>query len=331
MRRRDFITLLGGATVAWPLAARGQQPAMPVIGFLHSGPADPYMHEVTAFRQGLKQSGYVEGQNVAIEYRWANEEIGRLPELASDLVSREVAVLVAAGGAPTAVAAHAATSTIPIVLAFGSDPVRLGLAASLSRPGGNVTGATFRTVELMAKRLDLLRELVPQATTIAYLEYAAYDQRTITAQDMLDDLLAAARVLGRQVVLAAAHGEGDFEPAFANFVQRGASGLVVGASSLFDTRRGKLIALAARHHMPAIYQAREYVLDGGLMSYGANYRDAFRVAGLYVGQILKGAKPADLPFDQSARFELMINLKTAQALGIEVPLSLLIRADELID
>jgi putative ABC transport system substrate-binding protein len=183
----------------------------------------------------------------------------------------------------------------------------------------------------MAKRLDLLRELVPQATTIAYLEYRAYDQRTITAQDMLDDLLAAARVLGRQVVFAAAHGEGDFEPAFANFVQRGASGLVVGASSLFDTRRDKLIALAARHHMPAIYQAREYVLDGGLMSYGANYRDAFRVAGLYVGQILKGAKPANLPFDQSARFELMINLKTAQALGIEVPLSLLIRADELID
>jgi putative ABC transport system substrate-binding protein len=329
VRRREIITLLGGAA-AWPLAARAQRPAMPVIGFLHSGSADRYVHVVTAFRHGLKQSGYVEGQNVAIEYRWADEEIERLSELASDLIRREVAVLVAGGGAPTALAAHAATSTIPIVLAFGSDPVRLGLVASLSRPGGNITGATFRTTELMAKRLDLLHELVPQATTIAYL-YRSSAQPNVATQDMLDDLLAAARALGRQVALAEAHSEGDFEPAFANVVERGAGALVVGASSLFDGNRDKLVALAARHHMPAIYQAREYVPEGGLMSYGANNRDAFRVAGLYVGQILKGAKPANLPFDESARFELTINLKTAKALGIEVPLSLLIRADELID
>src|SRR2546425_2712845 len=329
MRRRDFIKVIAGAAAAWPLAARAQQPALPVVGFLHQGFAGPYAHVLAAFRQGLKQSGYVEGQNVAIESRWANNEIDRLPELAADLVRRQVAVIVAAGGAPSALATKAATSTIPIVLAFGSDPVRLGLVASFSRPGGNVTGVTFRTTELMAKRLDLLRELLPQATTLAYL---AGDQRNnVVAQEQLSDILAAAGSLGRHIAVVEARSDRDFAAAFASFAERRAGGLVVGASTLFDSNRDKLVALAARHNMPAIYQAREYALDGGLMSYGASYGDAFRLAGLYVGQILKGAKAADLPVEQSTRFELVVNLKTAKALGLEVPLSLLIRADELIE
>ena len=326
--RREFIAVLGGAAAAWPLAARAQQPAMPMIGFMHQGFAGPYAHILAAFRQGLKESGYVEGQNVAVEYRWANNELDRLPELAADLVRRQVAVIVAAGGAPTALAAKAATSTIPVVLVFGSDPVRLGLIASLNRPGGNVTGVTFLTTELMAKRLDLLRELVPQATTVAFL---SGDQRVLVAQDMLQDVLAAAGTLGRQVVVVEARGDRDFEPAFATFAERRAGALVVGGSTLFDSNRDKLVALAARDRMPTIYQAREYVLDGGLMSYGASYGDAFRLGGLYVGQILKGATPAKLPVEQSTRFELVINLKTAKTLGLEVPLSLLIRADELME
>jgi putative ABC transport system substrate-binding protein len=324
-KRRDFITLLGGAT-AWPLAARAQQP-MPVVGFLHIAFPGPYTQQLAAFRQGLKQSGYVEGQNVAIDHRWANNEYDRLSELAADLVHRRVAVIAAAGGAPSALAAKGATSTIPIVLVFGSDPVRLGLVASLNRPGGNITGVTFLTTELMAKRLDLLRELTPQATTIAYLA----DLRSIAGQEMQRDMLAAAGALGRQVAVVEARSPRDFEPAFAAFVERRAGALVVGASSLFDSNRDPLVALAARHKMPAIYQAREYVSDGGLMSYGASYGDAFRLGGLYVGQILEGAKPADLPVEQSTRFELVINLKTAKALGLDVPLSLMIRADEMIE
>ena len=332
MRRRDFITLLGGAAVApsilRPLGARAQQPAMPVIGFLHQGFSSPYTHILAAFRQGLKESGYVENQNVAIEYRWANNENDRLPELAADLVHRQVAVIVAGGGSFSAIAAKAATSTIPIVLAFGSDPVRLGLVASLNRPGGNVTGVTFLTTELVGKRLDLLRELVPQVTTVAYL---AGDQRAVVNQDQLSDMLAAAGALGRQVAVVEARSDRDFEAAFATFVQRRAGGLVVGGSTVFDSNRDKLVALAAQHKIPAIFQAREYALDGGLMSYGASYVNAFRVGGLYVGRILKGATPANLPVEQSTRFELVINLKTAKALSLDVPLSLMIRADEMIE
>jgi putative ABC transport system substrate-binding protein len=286
-----------------------------------------HAHVVSAFRQGLKQSGYVEGQNVAIEYRWAENQNDRLPELAIDLVRRQVAVLVSAGGAPSALAAKGATSTIPIVLVFGSDPVKLGLVASLSRPGGNVTGVTFITTELMAKRLDLLRELIPQANTVAYLA----DLRSIAGEDMLRDMQAAASTLKLQLAVMEARNDRDFEPAFAAFIERQASALVVGASSLFDSNRDKLVALAARHKLPAIYQAREYVSDGGLMSYGASYADAFRLGGLYVGQILKGVNPGDLPVEQSVRIETVINLKTAKALDLEVPLSLLIRADELIE
>ena len=326
MRRREFITLLGGAA-AWPLAARAQQPAMPVVGFLHYGLSAPHAHVLAAFRQGLKESGFVEGQNVAIEQRWAENQLDRLPELAAELVRRQVAVILSGGGAASALAAKAATSTIPIVLAFGSDPVQLGLVASLSRPGGNVTGATFLATELMAKRLDLLRELVPQATTIAYLA----DTRSVTGQGMLRDMLAAAATLGRQLAVVEARSDRDFEPAFPAFVERQAGALVVGASPLFDSNRDQLVALAARHKLPAIYQAREYALDGGLMSYGASYGDAFRLGGRYVGQILKGANPADLPVEQLSRFELVINMKTAKTLGLDVPPTLLIRADELIE
>jgi putative ABC transport system substrate-binding protein len=327
MKRREFITLIGGAAMTWSQGVRAQQPAMPVVGFLHVAFPGPYAQHLVAFRQGLKQSGYVEGQNVAIEYRWANNENDRLPELAADLVRRQVALIVAAGGSPSALAAKAATSTIPIVLVFGSDPVRLGLVASLNRPGGNVTGVTFLTTELMAKRLELLHELIPQATTVAYLA----DLRFLLGQEMLRDTLAAAGVLGRQIAVMEARSDRDFEPAFATFVERQAGALVVGASQLFDSNRDQLVALAARHKMPAIYQAREYVLDGGLISYGANQVDAFRVGGLYVGQILKGEKPANLPIQQATKIELVINLKTAKALGLEVPLSLMIRADEMME
>jgi len=324
--RRKFITLLGAAT-AWPLAARAQQPALPVIGFLHVAFPGPYTQHLAAFRQGLKQSGYVEGQNVAIEYRWANNEPDRLSELAADLVSRQVALIVAVGGPPSALAAKVATSTIPIVLVFGSDPVRLGLVASLNRPGGNITGVTFFTTELVAKRVELLHGLIPPSTTIAYLG----DLQIVVGQEMLRDTLAAASAIGRQIAVVEVRSDRDFEPAFATFVERQAGAVIVGPSSLFDSNRDQLLALAARHKMPAIYQAREYVLDGGLMSYGASYGEAYRVGGLYVGQILKGEKPADLPFQQATKLELVINLKTAKALGLEVPLSLMIRADEMIE
>jgi putative ABC transport system substrate-binding protein len=327
MKRREFITLLGGAAFAWPLAARAQQPAMPVIGFLHVAFPGPYTQHLAAFRQGLKQSGYVEGQNVAIEYRWANNENDRLPELAADLVSRQVALIVAVGGPPSALAAKAATSTIPIVLVFGADPVKLGLVASLNRPGGNVTGVTFLTTELVAKRFELLCELVPQAMTIGYLA----DPRSPSSEGMRRDTLAAAGALGRELVVVEARGDRDFETAFATFIKRQAGSLIVAPSQLFDSNRDQLIALAARHKLPAIYQAREYVVDGGLMSYGAIYGDTFRVGGLYAGQILKGEKPASLPVQQATKIELVINLKTAKALGIEVPLSLMIRADEMIE
>jgi putative tryptophan/tyrosine transport system substrate-binding protein len=327
MRRREFISLLGGAAAAWPLTARAQQPAMPVVGFLHVAFPGPYTQQLAAFRQGLKQSGYIEGQNVAIEYRWANNENDQLPELAADLVRRGVALIVTAGGPASALAAKAATSTIPIVLVFGADPVRLGLAAGLNRPGGNVTGVTFLTTELVAKRLELLREMIPQATTVGYLAAPGSG----TSEEMLRDTLAAAGVLGRLIAVVEAHSDRDFEPAFAALVERQAGALVVAPSQLFDSNRDRLLALAARHKMPAIYQAREYVLDGGLMSYGASYGEAYRVGGLYVGQILKGEKPADLPVQQATKFELVINLKTAKALGLEVPLSLMIRADEVIE
>jgi putative ABC transport system substrate-binding protein len=334
MRRRNFITLLGGAA-AWPLAAYAQQSATPVVGFLHAGESPAYAHVVAAFRQGLKEFGYIEGQNVAIEYRWANGENDRLPNLAADLVRREVAVILSGGGGPSALAAKAATSTIPIVLAFGSDPIRLGLVTSLSRPEGNVTGVMFRTVELMAKRLDLLHELVPGATTIAHLA----DTRSMVGQDMMRDVRAATAKLGLQLSVVEARSDSDLksgipafmEAAFASFASHQAGALLVGASALFDSNREQLVTLAARYKLPAIYQAREYAVDGGLMSYGASNADAFHLAGRYVAQILKGVRPADLPVEESSRFEFVINMKTAKTLGLGVPPPMLIRADELIE
>jgi putative ABC transport system substrate-binding protein len=324
MRRRAFITLLGGAAATWPLAARAQQPAMPVIGFLHSQASDNYTAVLAGFRQSLKDAGYVEGQNIAIEYRWGNDQLDRLPALAADLVARRVAVIVAGGGSPSTLAAKSATTNIPIVLVTGSDPVALGLVASLNRPGGNITGVTFVTSMLAAKRLGLLRELVPQATTVAYLSDPRFDSAK-------DEVLAAAGALGLQIIGVEARSVGDFETAFATLVQRRAGALLVGAQPLFTSNRDKLVALAARHKIPAIYQNRDYALDGGLVSYGASQEDAFRLGGVYVGQILKGAKPADLPVQQATKAELVINLRTARTLRLTVPLALLARADEVIE
>ena len=268
MNRRAVITLLGGAA-AWPLAARAQQPVIPVIGFLHSQASDGYTVALAGFHQSLKEAGYVEGQNVAIEYRWANDQLDRLPALAADLVGQRVAVIVAGGGPPATLAAKSATTNIPIVLVTGSDPVSLGLIASLNRPGGNITGVTFVTSILAGKRLDLLRELVPQARTVAYLSDPRFESAT-------DEVLAAAGMLGLEIIVVEARSVGDFDAAFANLVQRRVAALVVGAQPLFTSNRDNLVALAARHKIPAIYQNRDYALDGGLMSYGASQEDAFR-------------------------------------------------------
>jgi len=329
MRRREFITLLGGAAASWPLAARAQQPAIPVVGFLHIANADSYSPMLSKFRAGLGEAGYVEGQNVAIEYRWANNQGERLAALAADLASRQVSVIVAAGGARPALAAKGATSTIPIVLAFGADPVRLGLVASLSHPGGNVTGVTFVTSELEPKRLEFLTLMVPQAETVAYLNI---DPRSSTqAEQQESDVRAAARALGKDVVVLEASSERDFEGAFGTFVERRADALVVATAPLFTSNRRKLLALAARHRIPAVYHLREFVLDGGLMSYGANIAGVFHLAGNYVGQILKGAKPADLPVRRSTNFELVINRKTAKTLGLDIPPMLFARVNEVVE
>jgi putative tryptophan/tyrosine transport system substrate-binding protein len=328
IRRREFIWLLGGAAVAWPRAARAQQPAMPVIGFLHVGKAGDIPHNLAGLRQGLKESGFIERENLAIEFRWANHQPERLPELAADLVRRHVAVIAVGGGSITALAAKAATATIPIVLAFGSDPVELGLVTSLNKPGGNITGATFITTELVGKRLELLSKLVPQATTVAYLGPGP-QLSTMVHERQVNEFLAAARSLGRKTLVLQADSERDFDSAFATLVNRGAGALIIASNPLFDN--DKLAALALRHAVPAIYQWREFAEVGGLMSYGARQADAFRIAGVYVGQILKGAKPADLPFQQSTKLELVINLKTAKALGVTVPMIMQMTADEVIE
>jgi putative tryptophan/tyrosine transport system substrate-binding protein len=326
-RRREFISLLGGAA-AWPLVARAQQAAIQVIGFLHVGTAGDIPRALAGFRQGLKETGFVEGQNLAIEFRWANHQPERLPELAADLVARQVAVIAAGGGAATALAAKAATTTTPVVLAFGSDPVRLGLVSSLNRPGGNVTGVTFLTTELVGKRLELLCELVPLATTVAYLT-PGERQSTVVTEQMTSEFLAAARALHRQPLVLQVDSEDDFEAAFARLVNQGARALVIASSPLFDSE--KLPVLALRHAVPAIYQRREFAEAGGLMSYGASFADAFRLAAIYVGQILKGAKPADLPFQQSTKLDLVINLKTAKTLGLAVPTIMQMTADDVIE
>ena len=326
IRRREFITLVGGAA-AWPLAARAQQPTMPVIGFLHSQAPDTYADALAGFRKGLEATGYVEGHNVVVEYRWANNHEERVPELAAGLVRRQVAVIFVAGGGPTELAAKAATSTIPVVFMAGGDPVKLGLVASLNRPGGNVTGVTILATELGPKRLQILTELIPAARTIAFLA----DARFSNVEETANDMIAAARTIGRQLIVLKIGSERDFDAAFATLAQRLADAICVGPYPLFTANRNQLVALAARYKIPTIYVAREFAAEGGLISYGGSIVDAYRLCAVYVAQILKGTKPADLPVQQSTKIDLVINLKTAKSLGLDVPPSLLARADEVIE
>ena len=325
VRRRDFITLLGGAAT-WPLAARAQQPAMPVIGFLRSTSPEGTGHLLAAFRQGLKETGYVEGQNLTIEYRWAGDDVDRLPGLAADLVRQEVAVIVANGVAVRS--AIAATATIPIVFVIGVDPVRSGFVASLNRPGGNVTGTSIVAgADLHAKRLEILHELTPKAVTIA----ALLDPKVVETEVTTHDVEQAARVLGLQVLVVKVGTESEFNAAFLKIAQSSAGALLVGGGAFFVTQRRRLVALAAQHSLPASYMTRDSVEVGGLMSYGPSQMNAYRRAGVYVGRILNGAKPAELPVELPTKYELVINLKTAKALGLTVPPTLLARADEVIE
>ena len=327
MKRREFIALLGGLATAWPLAARAQQQAMPVIGFLHSQTPDALAERLRGLRRGLKDTGYVEGESVAIDYRWAENQNDRLPALAADLVRRQVAVI-AAIGPPPALAAKAATTTIPIVFAVPDDPVRLGLVASLSRPGSNATGINFFVAELIAKRLELLRELVPAAVRVAVLVNP--DDTQITPL-ILRDVEAAARAMGLQIQVVRASTSREINAVFASFVRERPDALFLGADPFFTTRRMQLTHLASRHAIPAVYSVRDYVDAGGLISYGTDVTDAWRQVGVYAGRILKGAKPADLPVMQINKFELVINAQAATMLGLAVPSSLLATADEVIE
>jgi putative ABC transport system substrate-binding protein len=325
LRRREFITLFGGAAAAWPLAARAQQPAMPVIGFLDPASPDTFADHQRAFRHGLKEAGYVEGDNVAISYRWAENQIDRLPELAADLVRRQVAVIATLSNG--AFAAKAATTTIPIVFIVADDPVRLGLVASLARPGGNLTGINFLNAELTAKRLELLRELVPAATRVAVLVRPTGASTEAPMRDM--DL--AARAMGLQIQVFNASNSREIDAAFETFARERPDALFVSPDSFFRSRRMQLTHLATRHAIPATYALRDYAEAGGLMSYGASLMDAYRQIGAYAGRILKGAKPTELPVVQASKFELVINAQTARILGLTVPNALLVAADEVIE
>jgi putative ABC transport system substrate-binding protein len=323
--RREFLMLLGGAAAAWPVAAHAQQPTMPAVGFLRVTSASDSTHLVAAFQQGLKQSGFVEGQNVAMEYRWADGRDDRLPELAADLVRRRVAVIV---GHSTAVqAAKAASSSTPIIFVIGNDPVRIGLVASLNRPGGNVTGVTFTTTDVMAKRLAQLHELVPGAELIGVLVDPNLPDYDVGSRDAE----AAAQTLGRRALVVKATNPSEITAAFATFVQAGVGALLVGGSAFLTSQRHRLAVLSARHVIPTSYTDREFAVAGGLMSYGPSQTDAYRRAGLYAGRILKGEKPGDLPVEQPTKFELIINLGTAMALGITIPTSMQLLADEVIE
>ena len=331
MKRRAFISLLGGAAAApsmfWPRLASAEQATMPVIGFLSSRSPAESSHLVAAFRAGLQAGGYVEGQNVAIEYRWAEGQYDRLPALAVDLVRRGVAVLATTGGEPSALAAKAATSTIPIVFTVGGDPVKIGLVASLNRPGGNATGVSLLTTVPEAKRLGLLYELVPNAALIGVLINPNYQGAEAQSREVQD----AARAIDRRIEIATAGNDRQLEAAFGTLVQQHADALLVGADPFFGTRRDRIIALAAQFKLPAMYQFRDYPVAGGLMSYGINITDGYRQVGVYTGQVLKGAKPADLPIHQSMKFEFIINLNSAKALGLQIPDKLIALADEVIE
>ena len=327
LKRREFITLLGGSAAAWPLAAGAQHPAMPVVGFLHSGSPGPFTPHMAAFRRGLGEAGYVEGRNAHIAFRWAEGRNDRLPRLAAELVDQRVAMIVAAGGGPSALAAKAATATIPIVFTFGGDPVKASLVASFNRPGGNVTGVSWFNTELGPKRLGLLVELFPNAGIIALL----VNPNNVELGSQPGDVVQAARKLNRQLYVFNASTDKEIDTAFATLVQRRAVALVVGADPFFNSRREQLVALAARHALPAIYPTREFAVAGGLMSYGNSVTDAYRKAGVYAGRVLKGERPADLPVDQATKFELVINLTTAKAFGITVPNSMQLLADEVIE
>jgi putative ABC transport system substrate-binding protein len=327
MKRRTFIAALGGAVAGWPLAARAQQPAMPVIGFLGTGSLQSDTFRVAAVRQGLMEAGYIEGKNVAFEYRFAEDQYGRLPALASELVRRDVAVIVAIGGITAAIAAKSATATLPIVFEMGGDPIEAGLVTSFNRPGGNVTGVTNLIGKLAAKQFEVLHQAVPDAALIGFLAnptLADVGSQTKTA-------LAAAESVGQKMVIVQADTDSDLGAAFDALTRQHAGAVVVGADPFFNTRRDKIVELAARHRLPAMYSLREFAQAGGLMSYGTSIVEALRTAGVYAGRILRGEKPADLPVQQSTKVELVVNLKTAKALGIVFPLSLLGRADEVIE
>jgi putative ABC transport system substrate-binding protein len=327
IRRREFITLLGGAAATWPLTARAQQGAMPVIGFIGIDLPESYADRLRAFRQGLKETGFVEGQNVAVEYRWAQGQFDRLPELAAELVRRQVAVIAATGGEPSPQSAKAATQTIPIVFTANGDPVREGLVASLNRPGGNVTGITIFGDVAVTKRVQLLHELLPQAAAIGFLmnpNNPNSDAEMMAAQ-------AAAHSLGNEILVLKASNESEIDTAFAIMAQQKARALVIASDTFFFSRRAQLISLTARNGVASVFYLPEYARDGGLMAYGNNLTDLYRLAGVYVGQILKGEKPADMPVVQPTKFEFLINLKTAKALGLAIPPGVLAIADEVIE
>jgi putative tryptophan/tyrosine transport system substrate-binding protein len=326
MKRREFIALIGGAAAAWPLAARAQE-RVPVVGLLGTGSPQSDAFRAAAVRQGLTEAGYVDGRNVAFEYRWAENDNKRLPALAAELVRREVAVIVAIGGTTSAVAAKSVTAIVPIVFAIGGDPVRLGLVASLNKPGGNTTGVSFLVATLVAKQFEVLHETIPKAALIALL----VNPTASDSENNTKNVLMAAESVGQKITIIQAHTDSELEAAFDALAHQRAGGLMVNGNPFFLDRRDKLIELAARQKVPTIYNLREYALAGGLMSYGTSITEALRLSGLYAGRILKGEKPADLPVQQSTKIELIVNLKTAKAFDLTIPLSLLGRADEVIE